>query len=146
MRLKKVNFQRVIMNFCYFLSIYFITIIVLLLILNPIINFYENELVFPFIGKLPFPLYLALLGLFAILSCSVFFYLKLKYKFKFNKILLLGITFLGIIIPLDSHISIYYFAPETHLTAYWQLNDFLLLLVVIGILIFLISVELEKNT
>jgi len=146
MMLKKVHFQKAVMNFSCFLSIYFITIIVFLFILNPIINFYENELIFPFIGKLSFPLYLILLGLFATLSGSLFFFLKLKYKLKFNKILLFGITVLGIIIPLDSHISIYYFAPETHLITYWIVNDFLLLLAVIGILIFLISFEFEKNT
>jgi hypothetical protein len=145
MKISSANFKNILLNFCYFMCIYVITIIILLLILNPIINFYEHELSFPLFGKLSFPLYIGVLALITTLLGSIVLFLKLKFKLNFNKKFILGITSLGILIPLNAHISIYYFIPEVHTTAYWAMNDFLLLLIVIGILILIITFEVSKT-
>jgi len=145
MKFKDFNYKSVLMNFSYFLSVYILTIMTFLLILNPIIDFSENELVFPLVGKLSFPIFITLLIIFTLILGISFLYFKIKFKLKIPRLLFLGMTVLAVLIPLNAHLTIYYFAPELHLTAFWILNDLLLLFIVMGILIVFITFELQKN-
>ena len=145
LKTKDFHFKDVLMNFCYFMCIYIATMIIFLICLNPIINFYETGLTFPLIGKLSYPAFILILVIFAAMSGTLFLFVKVKYNLKLDKFLLLGVTLLAVLIPLDAHITIYYFAPEYHQSAYWIVNDLLLLLIVIGILLFLIIYEFKKN-
>lgn len=133
------------MNFSYFMCIYIITMILFLICINPIINFYETGLTFPLIGKLSYPAFMLISSMFAAIFGILFLFVKLRYDLKLDRLLLLGVTLLAVVITLDAHITIYFFAPESHSNAYWIVNDLLLLFIVIGILHFLIIYELKKT-